>query len=354
MTVAQEPPAGLFDGYEAERVKRRFVVLDANVERNFGKQVNGLLEQGGAPFEVFVVEAAEMRKDVETMLAIAAGAQEFGVGRHDELWAVGGGVIQDVTGLAAAMIRKRIPYVSIPTTLIAMVDAGPAHKRAVNFNGAKNYLGSYWAPRLTLCDPEFLETLDDRQIRAGMAEIWKVGLMVDGEVIELLDEHGPDLVRERFNGDAPAGRVLSLAIGAHVRGTGDDPAESYLRRWLDSNHLVGHALEMATNGLVNHGEGVAICGALTTVLAEQRGLISPALCTRLISVPQALNLPTFHELLLDEPFMAEVLDAVTDHRGAQHIPVPSEVGGWRYVEDATAAELVSVAGVLRQRFGGAA
>lgn len=336
---------GLFDEGGAG-VRRRLVVVDERVADIYGDGIRSLFSdmgREGVDFKVMQIEATEAKKTTATVSAIMEGAFAFELSRTDAITGIGGGIVADVVGAAAAQLHKGLRYELIMTTLTGIVDAGYAGKRRVNHRAMKNAVGPVWMPGLVIGDVGALATLPPRHIRAGMAEVMKVAEMTDMHLFRLLEDDGTALVAERFGGSTESAELLRRAIDAPLRHIAADPRDSQKARWLDSHHLLAHPLEMATDNDLCHGEAVSICGAVTATVAQARGLIGTGTHRDMVELRRLLKLPVVHPLAADGDFVARAITAAVSQRGAQHIPVPAAIGGFMILEDVTAAEVVSAA-----------
>jgi len=345
-------PGALLIRNHGDPPARRLVVLDAKVNRLYGDRITPWLDRLGTPFEMVEITPTEPTKNRATVDEIHATASRMNLARRDEIVAIGGGIVLDLAGFAAAELRKGTPYAAVPTTLVGLIDASVGAKRGINQCGRKNYLGAYHPARTILLDPGWLATLDRREIRAGLAEIKKVAEMVSPQLLALLHQHGADLIDTAFGHEA-ADEVLRLSIGGILEHLADDLYEEKLRRWPDYGHTISPAVEMATDGEVNHGEAVSIDSAFSAVLASQRGYVHDEYPERMAELSQRLGLPTYHPLLHEPKFVTNALaSTVLTRGGAQHWPVPANTErGHRFIEDAKPAELRSAADTLRDLTG---
>jgi len=246
-----------------------FVVTDANVGPLHGEGVAAALD---AP--LLVLPAGEEHKRWASVERVVHWLLGCGVERRDLLVAVGGGVITDLVGFAAAVVLRGIRWIAVPTTLLGMVDAAVGGKTGIDLDLGKNLVGSFWPPAAVVADPQVLATLDSRELRAGLAEVVKAGLIAPSTLQHVIDRHLEAAVR----GDL---RQVADLIHASVRVKGEvvasDALEKGARASLNLGHTVGHALEAAAGyGRFLHGE--AVCWGLLAVLrlARDRGLLSTA------------------------------------------------------------------------------
>ncbi|MEU3626375.1 2-epi-5-epi-valiolone synthase [Amycolatopsis coloradensis] len=336
-----------------ERI-RRFIVIDATVHELYGDALRKYLEHHDCEYLLCVLPASEEAKTMESVLTVVKGLDSFGISRrHEPIIAIGGGVLLDIVGLAASMYRRSTPYVRVPTSLIGLVDAGVGIKTGVNFGDHKNRIGTYFAPTVALLDRGFLATLEDRHVSNGLAEILKIALIKDATLFRLLEDHAELLLAERLTGqtqtgDAVAREVFSRAVGGMLEELEPNLWEKQLERLVDYGHSFSPTLEMRALPALLHGEAVTVDMALTTVLAEGRGLVSTSDRERIIGLMRRLRLPVWHPLL--EPGLLEpALRETTRHRdGLQRMPIPVGIGGACFLHDLTVAELGRAAGILRE------
>merc|ERR1719464_466017 len=235
--------------------------------------------------------------------------KEFNIDRrHEPVLAIGGGVCLDVVGLAASMFRRRTPYIRVPTTSLAYVDASVGAKNGCNFCGAKNRLGTYVPPVAALLDCDFFKTQTERDISNSLGEMAKMAIMKSAELFKLLEEHGPHLISSRFQArdgadDVPA-RVLRLSIETMLEELAPNLWEDSLDRLVDFGHVVGQCLEMEALGTQHelmHGEAVATDMAYMTVLSHVLGNISATERDSILHMLRRCSVPV-HNPLFDRKF----------------------------------------------------
>jgi 3-dehydroquinate synthetase/mannose-6-phosphate isomerase-like protein (cupin superfamily) len=344
----------LIDAGTADRTDRprRFIVVDATIYELHGAALRRYLDHHNCHYDLCVLPASEETKTMDTVFTVVSGLNSFGISRRNEpIIGIGGGVLLDIVGLASSLYRRSTPYVRVPTSLIGLVDAGVGVKTGVNFECHKNRLGTYFASSVALLDRSFLATLDDRHISNGMAEVLKIGLVKDSRLFQLLDEYAELLLTERLVGKTPIGDVIarnvfSRAVGGMLEELQPNLWEKQLERVVDYGHSFSPTLEMQALPALLHGEAVSIDMALTTVLAEGRGLVSSHDRKRIFDVIRRLRLPIWHPLC--EPrLLGEALHDTARHRdGLQRIPLPVGIGGACFVNDLTVAELTRATEIL--------
>jgi 3-dehydroquinate synthetase len=229
------------------------LLCDARLLSLHGDAIASLRDRFGDPLARPVNEARKTLAEVEAMCEVLSAR---GVARDGFVVAIGGGVLTDLAGLAAALYLRGVPWVSVPTTLLAQVDAGLGGKTGANLRAGKNLVGAFHQPRLVVCDPAMLATLPPRERWSGLAEVVKCALLEGGELLERC-EH--DLDRAAA-GDAEAlAPLIEGSVRLKARIVAADEREGGQRAFLNLGHTVGHALEAATNyERFAHGEAVAL------------------------------------------------------------------------------------------------
>jgi len=209
--------------------------------------------------------------------------------RRTVLYALGGGVVGDMTGFAAACYMRGVPFVQVPTTLLAQVDSSVGGKTAVNHPLGKNMIGAFYQPRQVVCDLAVLDTLPDREMSAGLAEVIKYGASIDVDFLGWLENHVDDL-RARDRAALAHAVKRCCEIKAHV--VGADEKEAGLREILNFGHTFGHAIEAGMGyGAWLHGEGVGCGMVMAAELSARLGLIAPAFARRIESLVARAGLP---------------------------------------------------------------
>lgn len=247
--------------------RRAFVVTDEHVGPLYGGSV---AEQLDAP--ILDLPAGEEHKRWSSVERIVAWMVGLGVERGDFVIAVGGGVVTDIAGFAASVALRGIPWIAVPTTLLGMVDAAVGGKTGIDLASGKNLVGTFWPPRAVIADPLALTTLDRRHLRAGAAEIVKMGMIAPSSLDHVLDAHLADVIAGRL---LHAGDLIMPTVRAKADIVAVDEREAGPRASLNLGHTLGHALEAATDyARLLHGEAVA-WGLLAALrLARDRGLLA--------------------------------------------------------------------------------
>ncbi|BAU10523.1 3-dehydroquinate synthase AroB [Leptolyngbya sp. NIES-3755] len=272
--------------------KKALVVSNPAIFKHYGQTIIDSLTQAGFTVSSCILPAGERYKTPATLQKIYDAALENRLERSSVMVALGGGVIGDMTGFAAATWLRGISVVQIPTTLLSMVDAAIGGKTGVNHPNGKNLIGAFHQPRLVLIDPQVLKTLPSREFRAAIAEVIKYGIIWDAELFETL-EQAKRLDQIRLVGDELVNEMLVRSAQAKAHVVSKDEKESGLREILNYGHTIGHAIESLTNyRVVNHGEGVAIGMMAAGLIAVEMGLWDQGECDRQKALIEKAGLPT--------------------------------------------------------------
>ena len=237
------------------KLTRAVVVTDKKVKKLWGEKLMRSLREGGIKAEVIEIGDGEKTKDLKTITWLMSRFTALKLDRNSAVIALGGGVVGDTAGFAAAIYMRGVPVVQVPTTLLAQVDASIGGKTGVNLPAGKNLVGSFHQPKMVLADVDVLRTLSPREFRAGLYEVIKCGVIRDEKLFRELSAgettaSASEAILERIIGGAA--RVKAEIVAA-------DEREGGLRRLLNFGHTIGHALEAATRyRRYLHGEAVAL------------------------------------------------------------------------------------------------
>lgn len=266
------------------------IVTDDNVAPLYLAQVKASLDRAGLRHASIVLPHGEPTKCLAQLSNLYDFLCESHITRKDAIVALGGGVIGDLAGLAAATFLRGVHFVQVPTTLLAQVDSSVGGKVAVDLPQGKNLVGAFYQPAMVLCYPDTLNTLTEHFWRDGLGEVVKYGCIGDAELFRLLENCAP--------GGRPAlmahiDVILQRCIQAKANVVAQDEHDTGLRMTLNFGHTIGHAVETCQHyaGL-SHGEAVALGMAVMTRLTESRGMTAPDTAARLEKLLMALGLPT--------------------------------------------------------------
>ena len=325
---------------------RCLAVVDANVNRLYGFQIQEYFKHYNIDITVFPVTIGEPAKTIATFLSIVDAFSEFGLVRKEPVLVVGGGLITDVAGFACAAYRRSTNYIRVPTTLIGLVDAGVAIKVAVNHGKLKNRLGAYHPPKKVILDFSFLATLPTDQVRIGMAELVKIAVVSNLEVFELLEKYGEELLNTHFgyiNGTPEiqevAHRVTYESIKTMLELETPNLHELDLDRVIAYGHTWSPTLELSPSVPLFHGHAVNIDMAFSATIAAKRGYITAHDRDRILGVMSRIGLALDHPLL-DSDLLWHATQSITQTRdGMQRAAMPKPIGECFFANDLTREEL---------------
>lgn len=255
------------------KLDRTIIVTDRNIAPLYLEALQHSLEQAGVASEAVILPPGDSTKDFANLQNLLNTLLSYGIERSTTLIALGGGMVGDITGFAAAILLRGIDYIQIPTSLLAQVDSSVGGKTAINAPHGKNLIGAFHQPRLVLADTGALDTLPQRELLAGYTEVVKYGLIDDPEFFYWLEGHGAALC----DGN-PAARRHAVMTSCQAKAdiVAGDERESGRRALLNFGHTFGHALEAESgfSDILLHGEGVAIGMAMAFDISVLMGLCS--------------------------------------------------------------------------------
>ena len=273
------------------RKRHACIVADANARRHWGEAVGNSLSAAGIEPRWYDVAPGETSKSWDSLVRLTDWLLDQGVERGDHVFALGGGVVGDLTGFACAILKRGCGFVQLPTTLLAQVDSSVGGKTAINTAAGKNLIGAFHQPSLVLADLGTLGTLPERELRAGYAEVLKYGVLGDRGFFDWLEQDGRTVVALD---PAATERAVAASVAAKARIVAEDEREtSGARALLNLGHTFGHALEAETgfSDRLLHGEGVALGMVLAARYSARRGEISLADAQRVTAAVDAAGLP---------------------------------------------------------------
>lgn len=281
-----------------------YIITNAPVKNKYGKALNKALRKSGIYARFALIPDSEKSKSMEMASLLIKGVAAYDKRKQIFIIALGGGVTGDLSGFIASIYKRGIPYIQIPTTLLAQVDSAIGGKTAVDLAEGKNLAGAFYQPRLVFSDVATLKTLDLRQLRCGLAEAIKYGIIKDPRLFAYLEKKYKDIL---------GGKISSLefiverssAIKAKIVQQ-DEKEEKGLRTILNFGHTLGHAIEAAGNyKKYNHGEAVALGMLLASDLSRRLGLADNITGERVENLIKATGLPT----RIEKTAMRDIINA---------------------------------------------
>ena len=292
------------------------IVSDSNVWPLYGEIAKKSLENAGFKVIQYVFPAGESSKSGATYLELMNFLARSHVSRSDCLIALGGGVVGDLTGFAAATYLRGISYIQAPTTLLAAVDSSVGGKTAIDLDCGKNLVGAFYQPKLVLCDTYTLQTLPENIFRDGCAEGIKYGILYDARLFSHLEKHGMAFDREA---------VIARCVELKRDVVAEDEFDTGNRMKLNLGHTIGHGVEAGSHYSVSHGKAVAIGTAIVSRAAAALSICSPDTAMKIQNILQKFGLPTQTDYTADVLYEAALSDKKRNGETVNLI-VPEEIG----------------------------
>ncbi len=296
------------------------LVADSNVAPLYGQLARESLAAAGCSPSLVTLTAGEQYKTMAAIQELWGGFLASGLDRSSTVLALGGGVTGDLAGFAAATFLRGVRWIGAPTSLLAMVDASLGGKTGADLPQGKNLIGAFHPPSLVLADPEVLETLPEAELRSGLAEVVKHGLIADPQLFELCA-----LGFAAVHANLP--EIVKRAMAVKIQVIEVDPFEQGQRAALNLGHTLGHAIELASDYRLRHGEAVAIGTVAAARYAEKIGLAERGLAESVRSVLAGLGLPTEIPAGLDRSRMLAGIGVDKKRKGGKvRLALPLRVG----------------------------
>ena len=292
------------------------IISDSNVFSHYGMTVTNSLQKQGYEVSSYVFPAGEAQKNTETYCNILNFLAQNQINRSDVLIALGGGVVGDMTGFAAATFLRGIAYVQVPTSLLAMVDSSVGGKTAIDLPVGKNLVGAFYQPSLVLCDIATLQTLPQHIFSDGCAEVIKYGMLYDPDLFDHLEKYGLSFDREY---------VINRCIALKRDVVCADEFDHGERAKLNFGHTIGHSIEANSNYAVTHGQAVAIGMAMMCKAGESLGTCASGVYQRLCNTLVNFQLPCATEYDIEKLYAGALLDKKRS-RDIIHLIIPQNVG----------------------------
>jgi len=304
---------------------RAAVVTDTNVAPLYLAPLIQSLNEAGIASVSYCFPAGEQSKTAATYVALLEFLAEQKLTRSDILIALGGGVVGDLTGFAAATYLRGISLVQVPTTLLAAVDSSVGGKTAIDLKAGKNLAGAFYQPNAVICDTDTLDTLPAQILRDGCAEVLKYGVLYDGELLRHMTQNGLSFDREW---------VICRCVAHKNRAVSQDEFDTGVRQMLNLGHTFGHGVEGCSKYTVSHGKAVAIGMAMIARSSAALGHCTRETCNSILEALEALQLPittpyTAAELLRfvlsDKKRSADTINLILPQKIGQCIIAPTPV-----------------------------
>lgn len=335
-----------------EKSNRRLIVLDENLNEFYGKFIHDYFNHHNIQYKLVLLKSGESSKSESNLLLLLEEIENFNINRRSEpIISIGGGTVLDITGLAASLYRRGVPYIRVPTTLLGIVDVSVAAKTAVNFQHRRNRLGTYYPPVLSLIDKSFIQTQNLSEISSGMGEILKLAVIKDAKLFSFLEKYGKDLLISKFNHEM-ADEVIHLSIKGMIEELENNLWEKNLQRLVDFGHTFSPIIEMRTlktSNALSHGQAVTLDVIFSSIVSCNRNLLSYEGLMRIVDIVKNIQLPIYHEYFCDFSFLIESLNDTMKHRnGNQYLPIPLEIGKGDFINNLKETEIYKAIEVFKK------
>ena len=293
-----------FAHYMSGLAQRCVLITDAQVGALYAQTVVQALQADGLRCEVLTVAAGEASKSFASLERLLNRLLALGLDRKTLVIALGGGVVGDLAGFAASIVLRGIPFVQVPTTLLAMVDSSVGGKTGINTAFGKNLVGSFTQPRAVVIDTDMLRSLPMRELKAGMAEVIKYGLLGDAAFFAWLEAHAAEVLA--LDAEALA-YAIAHCCAMKARIVAEDERESGVRALLNLGHTFAHALEAEAgyDGRLLHGEAVSIGLMMAAQLSVRLGLCDAGVPAQIARVLESLSMPVKPYAISDAEWSVE-------------------------------------------------
>jgi len=306
--------------------RKILIVSNKEISNLFGTKLLNSLKKYNFSAQIFNIKAGESHKNLASLSDIYNAAFEVGLDRNSLMIALGGGIVGDVTGFAAATWLRGIEYVQIPTTLLSMVDSSVGGKTAVNHPKGKNLIGAFYQPIAVFIDPETLITLPTREFKAGMAEVIKYGVIKDKSLFEYLErEKNRDKILKLENESLI--KIINNSITTKAYIVSEDEKETGIRAILNYGHSFGHVIEnLCGYGEYLHGEAISIGMKIAGDIATEKNLWSKEHSSRQDNLIESYGLPTQTPKLKKDEVITILMGDKKVRDGKMRFILPKEIG----------------------------
>ena len=289
---------------ELEIGSKVLIITNPLVDSLYGEKVETAIAEAGFEVNKAVIPDGEQYKSLPTAKDLYDHAVRANLDRTSSIVALGGGVVGDIAGFIAASFMRGINFIQVPTTILAQVDSSVGGKVAVNHPHGKNLIGDFYQPKLVVADPEVLTTLEERELKAGLAEVIKHGLIRDREFFNFLAEYNQEILALE---PEPVIKAIKRSCEIKADVVNEDEYEEGIRAILNYGHTIGHALEAVTEyQYYRHGEAVAVGMVAAAKLAHKLGYLSSQEVTKHQKVLASFGLPTAYSGLDIEEIISKL------------------------------------------------
>lgn len=293
---------------------RAVIVTDSNVDILYSEKLKNSLEKEGFEVDKFTFTAGEKSKCAETFIEILEKLAQWKITRSDLVIALGGGVVGDITGFSAACYLRGVDYVQVPTTLLASVDSSVGGKTAIDLKAGKNLAGAFYQPKLVICDTDTFNTLPEREVACGYAEVIKYAVLFDEEFFRQLEE-----------GKADIETIVEKCVTFKRDVVEKDEFDTGERKLLNLGHTAAHGIEKVSDFKLTHGEAVSVGMVIAAKIAENTGLCDKGISEKIKNVLTKYNLPVSYNISAQQLYEAALSDKKRESKNITLV-LPEKIG----------------------------
>jgi 3-dehydroquinate synthase len=333
------------------RDKPILIVIAKSIDRFYGQELRAFIKKKGSglQIDVMVLDCNEVNKTINKVFEICRRAENRKLERESQIIAIGGGICTDICGFAASIYRRGISCIKVPTTLVALIDAGIGTKNAINYLGKKNYVGTFYPPEYSIIDPTFLHTLPRRHIRCGLAESLKMGIICDKKLYQLISENCTLLLNSNFR--KPVNIAFEI-INRSILGMLNELCKNlyevnYYKRKLDFGHTFSPYIETSSNYKILHGEAVAIDIAISCYISHIMSQLNKKNLEDILNLIEKIGLPIFSSAIEPLEMWKSLEDIVAHRNGHLNLVIPKYIGNCRFVDNIKEISFHQFSNILR-------
>ncbi|RNC97254.1 sedoheptulose 7-phosphate cyclase [Lysinibacillus halotolerans] len=314
--------------------RKLIIIMSKTVERLYYDKIMNYFQFNNFDYSVLTIETGEENKTLQNIENIVSFCNQKNADRKTILIGIGGGILLDMVGFAASMVRRKLDYIRIPTTLVGQIDAGIGIKTGVNFEKKKNYIGSFYPPIACLNDISFLYTLSELNIICGLAEIIKMGIIVDKSLILLIEANKESLLKSYRTQGQENVTINILATIDMLDELKPNFYEENLERLVDFGHTFSPYIEEKSNYEIPHGIAVGLDIALSTEISYLKKYLKKEDRERILKLLLECKLDIYNTKTFNTVELKKSLDRIELHRGGDlNLVVPEKIGSAIFVKD---------------------
>jgi 3-dehydroquinate synthase len=324
------------------------LVIDKTVYELYKEPLTEYFAHYSVELTLLVINATESNKNWETAEEILHFFEVNKLLRRETVIGIGGGVLLDIVGFAASLYRRGIQYIKVPTTLLAIVDASVGAKVGINHFERRNRLGAYYPPIASFIDRKFINTQTEREIKNGMSEMFKLAVIKDKELFDIMYQTADQLLTEKFQRGAVPVRAINLAISGMIEELSPNLWEKKLDRCVDFGHSFSPLIEMKNLSNMSHGEAVLLDCIFSSCLAFVIKLITVEQLNTIVDAARKLGLQIYHDDFTNITLLESALRDTSLHRNAnQYLPMPVGIGEYVIINNVTTDDIIKAIEVYK-------